>query len=113
VAALLFKVLSVPSVLALDALSFAASALLLRALRTTLTGARDPTAPARGWRDLAVGLRFVWRHPTIRPMTLLSFAHSAALGDRYRGRVRGVGRRDRLAVPAASPCTRRARVLNR
>jgi MFS family permease len=58
-AALLFKVLSVPSVLALDALSFAASALLLRALHTTLTGARDSTAPARTWRDLLVGLRFV------------------------------------------------------
>ena len=42
-AALLFKVLSVPSVLALDALSFIASAPLLRALHTALTGARGGT----------------------------------------------------------------------
>jgi predicted MFS family arabinose efflux permease len=80
IAALLFKVLSVPSVLALDALSFLASALLLRALHTALTGTRTGAAPASTWRDLLVGLRFVWRHPTIRPMTLMSFAHSASGG---------------------------------
>jgi len=53
IAALLFKVLSVPSVLALDALSFVASALLLRALQTALTGARGATAPVSTWRDTA------------------------------------------------------------
>jgi len=79
-AALLFKVLSVPSVLALDALSLIASALLLRALHTALTGARGATAPASTWRDLLVGLRFVWRHPTIRPMTLMNTAFSASGG---------------------------------
>ena len=80
VAAVLFKVLSVPSVLALDALSFVASALLLRALHTGLTGARAGTGPASTWRDLLVGLRFVWRHPTIRPMTLMNTAFSASGG---------------------------------
>jgi MFS family permease len=80
IAALLFKVLSVPSVLALDAFSFIASALMLRALHTALTGARGGTAPASTWRDLLVGLRFVWRHPTIRPMTLMNTAFSASGG---------------------------------
>ncbi len=78
VAALLFRVLSVPSVLALDALSFGASAFLLRALHTALTGTR--VGRIRPGRDLLVGLGFVWRHPTIRPMTLANTAFSASGG---------------------------------
>jgi MFS family permease len=79
VAGALLAVLAPSTVVAIDALSFVAGALLLRSITTSLSGSRGATAVGlRGLvADTREGLAFLWRHPTIRPMTLMSFAHTA------------------------------------
>jgi MFS family permease len=89
------------TLMALDALSFAASALLVRAIVRPLTTAR-PTSGTRMRADIVEGLRYLWRHPTVRPITLAGATNSVAGGafvgqfvvfaDRAFGVHRGDGR---------------------
>jgi MFS family permease len=79
-AGVLLAALAPSSVLAVDAVSFVASALLLRAITRSLTGARDPAARKSLYVEAREGLAYLWRHPTIRPMTVMSFAQSASGG---------------------------------
>ncbi|MEO3747845.1 MFS transporter [Plantactinospora sp. B5E13] len=45
------------------------------------TGAADPTERAARWSDLLVGVRFLWRHPTLRALTVaLSFLTFLTIG---------------------------------
>lgn len=101
-----FTVVDPTSVLAVDAATFAASALLLRAIGRPLS---DPTR--RGGRqrrlrvDVREGLVFLWRHPTLRPMTLAGTAQSVSGGAFvgqlvvYADQALGVATRDaRLGV---------------
>ncbi|MFF2324949.1 MULTISPECIES: MFS transporter [unclassified Streptomyces] len=72
--------------LALDALSFAVSALLLRAVSHTTARPAEPTAKRPGFREsIREGLRFLYHHPTLRLMTavgtLQSFSGGAIIGQ--------------------------------
>lgn len=81
--------------LALDAVSFLASALLIRAVRRTLR-AEPADTPTRLWTDLVEGLRFLVTHPVVRVLTvvgaLLSFAVASlfALLVPFADRILGV-----------------------
>ncbi len=73
VAGLLVTVLGALPVLAVDAATFAVSAVVVAALvPATLRPAGTATAGAGGyWRDLAAGVRFLAREPLLRAMVLL------------------------------------------
>ncbi|MGW9194272.1 MFS transporter [Micromonospora chersina] len=73
VAGLLVSVLGALPVLAVDAATFAVSALAVAALvPASLRPSAAADAPSAGyWRDLAAGLRFLAREPLLRAMVLL------------------------------------------
>ncbi|WP_433296897.1 MFS transporter [Actinoplanes sp. CA-030573] len=79
-AGLLLAATTPARVIALDVLTFVASALLLRSIARSLSGARDRTGRGSLFAEARAGLVFLWRHPTIRPMTVMSFAQSASGG---------------------------------
>jgi MFS family permease len=66
----LSTLVSMPALLLVDALSFLVSALALVQIRRSFEGAVRP-APARLRQDIADGLRYVWRNPLMRAITLL------------------------------------------
>jgi hypothetical protein len=80
----LLAVLSGASLIALDALSYVASALLLRSLRRPLSDpGRQPKAPLSRRAlvaDVREGLHFLWGHPTVRSMTVVGATQSIAGG---------------------------------
>lgn len=62
-------------ILAFDALLCAASALLVSGVAISHTAEpRRPGSSLRG--EIAEGLRYIWRHPVIRPLTLLGFGNA-------------------------------------
>jgi MFS family permease len=69
----LVQLLTAPIAIAVDAASYLGSAVLLGLIRRP-EPAPPPAADAAGLRgigrDIRVGLRFVWRHPLIRPIAL-------------------------------------------
>lgn len=74
------------SLLALDAVSFAASALLIRLIARPLWDpGRAATAARHLGREIRDGLGFLWRHPVVRVQTLVgvtqSFTGGAFLGQ--------------------------------
>jgi MFS family permease len=73
-----------PTLIALDAVSYVASALLIRALGRPLSDpGRRPTEPltrAALVADFREGLRFLWRHATVRSMTVVGACQSIAGG---------------------------------
>ncbi|MFG1830321.1 MFS transporter [Micromonospora chersina] len=73
VAGLLVSALGALPVLAVDAATFAVSALVVTMLvPASLRPSADHDAPSAGyWRDLAAGLRFLAREPLLRAMVLL------------------------------------------
>jgi MFS family permease len=79
-----FAVISPASLIAVDAVSYVASALLIRALVRPLSDpARQPTAPLSRRAlvaDVREGLRFLWGHRTVRSMTMVGAAQSIAGG---------------------------------
>ncbi len=71
----------------LDSASYLVSAGLLLSIRRSFQLRDDPAgqpppgpARARVGRDIADGLRFLWRHPLVRPLTLLGFGNSLTGG---------------------------------
>jgi hypothetical protein len=80
----LLAVLSGASLIAVDCLSYVASALLLRSLRRPLSApGRRPAAPLSGRAlvaDVREGLHFLWGHPTVRSMTIVGATQSIAGG---------------------------------
>jgi MFS family permease len=79
-------VLQPASLLLGDALSFVASALLVRGIVRSLNGVHrqpsQPSAPAVGlWRDIREGLAFVVRHPGVRTMTIVGTLQCLAGGS--------------------------------
>lgn len=73
VAGLLVSALGALPVLAVDAVTFAVSALAVAVLvPASLRPSAEPGAPSPGyWRDFAAGLRFLAREPLLRAMVLL------------------------------------------
>lgn len=94
-AGLLIAVLSPTGVLALDAVTFLASALLIRAL----TGAAQQPDPQvqhpQLWGSVKEGLHFLWRRPELKLMTIVgclqSFAGGAFIGQLVIFADRGLG----------------------
>lgn len=76
--------LSAPGAVALDALSYVAAALLLTRLPLSAapSGADDAEPPERRAlvADMAEGVRYIRRHPVIRPLTLLGMGNSLTEG---------------------------------
>jgi MFS family permease len=62
-----------------NAFTFLASAVLLRAIRRSLTGERGELT-SRMRDDILTGLRWLWSHPTLRTMTMVGTATSFAMG---------------------------------
>ena len=93
-----------PAVLALDGASYLLAAVLLARVRVP---ARAPEADVAGgrWsrtrRDVAEGLRYLWRQPTIRTLTLLGVGNSLTAGA-VTGLVVVVATR-RLGLPDDDP----------
>ena len=90
----LVQVLTAPFVFVIDALSMVWSALWLRSIRRRETPV--PRAPDRHLgREIAEGLRFVLRHPLLRPIALCSattvLSQSAAMAVSVVFLVRDVG----------------------
>jgi MFS family permease len=70
------------SAIGLDAVSFAAAAVLLARLPAARLSTTRPAPSSRGRirADIAEGLRFIWRHPLIRSFTLLGVGNSITGG---------------------------------
>lgn len=65
--------------LAVDSVTFVVSALLIGTIGRPLTGHRDrvpPFAPRQILTEVGEGLSYLWRHPGIRPMTLIGILQS-------------------------------------
>ena len=60
--------------------TFLSSALLIRAIRRSLTGERDGTE-RRLREDVLTGVRWLWAHPTLRVMTFVGTATAFAMGS--------------------------------
>lgn len=102
-AGLLVAIYYPSTVLALSALAAAASALFVRAIVRPLSDpGRSPARLTAGqlFREIVEGLGYLWRHPTIRPMTfvgtLQSVAGGAAVGQLvpFLDKSLGIGRGD-------------------
>lgn len=82
-----FALLAPSSVLAVDAATFVASALLVRAIVRPLSAPDRARAASRRLRaEVREGLHFLWRHPTVRPMTLVGTTQSVS-GGAYVGQL--------------------------
>ncbi|TCO51758.1 putative MFS family arabinose efflux permease [Kribbella antiqua] len=82
-AGLALAVLNPADLLALDALSFVASAIAVRAIVRALSEPRAGQAPLRPrvlLADIAEGIRFLVRHPGVRTMTMIGTLQSFAGG---------------------------------
>lgn len=82
--------------LAVDALTFAASALLIRAVADRSEARTTAPAARPGFREsVREGLAFLWNHPTLRTMTLVgtlqSFSGGAIVGQLVVFADRGLG----------------------
>jgi len=70
--------------IAIDAVSYVASALLVRALKRPLSAVdrapKEPLHLAALLAEIREGLRFVWRHSTVRAMTVVGAFQSVAGG---------------------------------
>lgn len=76
---LTLAVLNPATLLALDALSFVASALAVRGIVRAMSERRDGQPPLRPkvvFADIAEGLRFLIRHPGVRTMTIVGSLQS-------------------------------------
>ncbi|MFE2248732.1 MFS transporter [Streptomyces lavendulae] len=83
-AGILVATLGAPTAVTLDALSYAAAALLLTRLPLAVADrtAADDRPPARRalMEEMAEGLRHIRRHPVVRPLTLLGIGNSFTEG---------------------------------
>lgn len=82
-AGLALAVLNPANLLALDALSFVASAIAVRGIVRALSEPRAGQAPLRPrviFADIAEGIRFLLRHPGVRTMTMIGTLQSFAGG---------------------------------
>lgn len=71
------------NLIALDALTYVGSALLVRSIVKPLSQQRDDLPPVSlGWvrSEAAQGLGFLWRHPGVRTMTIIGTCQSVAGG---------------------------------
>src|SRR5262249_34663689 len=68
-------------VLAVDAASYLVSAVLISRVRTNLDPPADPDRPPRHLAaDIGEGLRYLWREPVIRSLSLAGFGLNVGAG---------------------------------
>jgi MFS family permease len=82
-AAALFAIVSPASLIAVDAVSYVASATLIRTIVRPLSDSRDLASPLSRSAlvaDVREGLAFLWSHVTVRSMTAVGAAQSIAGG---------------------------------
>ncbi|USX53351.1 MFS transporter [Lentzea sp. HUAS12] len=77
---LLVAVVAPAALLAVNALTAVGSALLLRAITSVLSTPRPVRGAGELTEDVKEGLRFLWREPVIRVLTLVGATHSVASG---------------------------------
>jgi MFS family permease len=70
-AGVLVAFLSLPALLAIDALSFVISAGSLMLIRQSFNAAESPKEPTSIWQDVTEGLRYVLGHPVLRNISLM------------------------------------------
>jgi predicted MFS family arabinose efflux permease len=75
----LIVVVSPASIIAVDVLTFVASALLIRSITRPLSGARDRVNPLR-LTAVAEGTRFILRHPVVRVMIVIGILVAFSAG---------------------------------
>jgi MFS family permease len=80
----MFAVVTPSTLLAVDALSYVGSAVLIRAIVRPLSGPARAAAARLTWSalvtDVREGLRFLWAHETVRTMTIVGAAQSLCGG---------------------------------
>ena len=80
----LIIVVTPPAVLGLDAATYVVSALLLTSIRGSFKPGRHENGLHGQIRsDIAAGLRFLWRHPLVRTMTMSVFAICVSWGGTF------------------------------
>ncbi|MFI6094480.1 MFS transporter [Lentzea sp. NPDC051213] len=77
-AGVLIAVIGPAGTMSLDAVSFAASAALVRMIQRPLNEAREPRISLKA--DIREGLEFLWREPTVRLFTALGIGQAIAGG---------------------------------
>ncbi|HUQ56958.1 MFS transporter [Lentzea sp.] len=77
---LLVAIVSPAALLAVNALTGVGSALLLRAITSSLANPRPMRGAGELVADVREGLRFLWGEPVIRTLTLVGATHSVASG---------------------------------
>jgi MFS family permease len=80
VTGLLVVVVAPAALLAVNALTAVGSALLLRAITSSMANPRPVRGAGELANDVREGLRFLWREPVIRILTLVGATHSVASG---------------------------------
>ena len=78
-AGVLVPFIGAPAVIGVDgALTVTAAAMLTAVPRRAPEPGSDSESgePRRLWRDVGEGLAYIWRHPVVRPLTLLGFGNS-------------------------------------
>lgn len=77
---LLVAVVAPAALLAVNALTAVGSALLLRAITSSMANPRPVRGAGEIVADVREGLRFLWHEPIIRTLTLVGATHSVAIG---------------------------------
>jgi predicted MFS family arabinose efflux permease len=80
VAGALIVVVSPASIIAIDVLTFVASAMLIRSITRPLSGVRDRENPLR-LNAVAEGTRFILRHPVVRVMIVIGILVAFSAGS--------------------------------
>jgi MFS family permease len=71
----LLAVIGATGVVATDAISFALASFALTFVKTRDEPEHDRSVARTMWREVAVGLRFVWNHPVVQPVMLCGTAY--------------------------------------
>ncbi|SDF73770.1 Predicted arabinose efflux permease, MFS family [Lentzea fradiae] len=107
---LLVAVVAPAALLAVNALTGVASALLLRAITTSLANPRPVKGAGELVADVREGLRFVWVEPVVRTLTLVGATHSVVTGAYfavlvpYADKVLGIAPRGDVRLAALFSC---------
>lgn len=107
---LVVAVVAPAALLAVNALTAVGSALLLRSIVSSMANPRPVRGAGELVADVREGLRFLWREPIIRTLTLVGATHSVASGAwvamlvPFADRVLGVAPRGDVRLAALFSC---------
>ncbi|GAA3661093.1 putative MFS family arabinose efflux permease [Lentzea atacamensis] len=107
---LLVAVVAPAALLAVNALTAVGSALLLRGIASSMANPRPMRGAGEIVTDVREGLKFLWREPIVRTLTLVGATHSVGSGAwmallvPYADRVLGVAPRGDVRLAALFSC---------